>query len=754
MTWFKNYNVHLIFGSIILIVSLLSCADNQNLSDTHVPIKSLVDSFDKAWLNSDRERLVFHDPVTKKKHVGDDWFFDSDVSETRFPWPRFTPNGGSIFIEWKNRMERRMIIKLLNIGSSYPKNFLRVSLNDQPLPVLEDHLPTGEYEFYIPSSLQLSGTNRIFLSIDKTQLPTDFQYNSIGLHSIRVTLGAVVRNAIQIGDQVRKSLLFAPPVKLHIPYSSPKKQFLQFSYGLYSTTNESYDFSYSLKISLLDEPDSRPVFERVFPIFRNEQTQTQWQSIKQKLPALPHEGILEVSFYTDDELTGPIDYLALSEAMIIPANQTWALKTETSEPDILFVSLSSVSADQLGVYGNPDARTPFLDRFAQSSWVYTDMTAASNGEISSLISMVTGKLPRDHGVYRDTVSPRKFPSTFTDLFADTSYQSSGFALTSPEVQSEFSKISGFKRIYLSNRETDSIEDVRQQLTSMLSTPYFIARPGFYWFHLSPEISNPESRVGLFNLESYYPEPIPIQNLNLPLSEQERLLKLSSQSNPIGDMRILLAQNDQRLSMLDQSIHNIVLDIMKARQQREISMILTSDHGVIRSVNSNILSTDSLSQEVLHSPLLWGVIHNNLQNPVEGTLMASPISATKIYEMMSNLIRKGDINGGAINGILPTTIRPIFAEHETRPIVAFRRDNYKLIHCLSNPYFQIGTTNLFNLEDDPAETINLVGRDPDFTQQLLDPVMAFCRGSPFYPGPRLGLEDEALAILQSLKYTAQ
>lgn len=741
---------------LVLLAFLLlpGCRGYPEKTGTQPVVRSLVETFDPEWLVSERERLVFHDPVVQKQALAEDWELDANPDETQFPWPRFTPSGGTVFLNWKQRMERRITLKLLNISKEFPRDLLVLTLNNQPLPLLDSTLPTGEYEFYVPSALQRTGMNDLHIVIRREALPPDRPLNSIGMHSIRVTLGAVVKNTIRIGDQVRNSLLFAPPVGLRIPYQADRKQHLQFSYGLYSPVQSDDEYVYSLRITLYKQASIRPVFDRTFPIIRNGQTGRQWESVKQRLPAVPEAGFLEISFSTDAQIPDSVDYLALSEVLIVPANQAWALKTESIDSDVILATLSSVSASQIGSYGNAGIRTPFLDRLSLTGSLFMDATAASNGEIPSILSLITGKLPRDHGEYRNSKQNGILPAVITEFLGETAYQSHVFAYTSAESHSLFGRLPGFKRVYLSDPAIDTMDTVNEQVNGMLVSPYMLARPGLFWFHLAPEIVPCTSEAVL---QDYLPaglEPMSIDELNLPVAELERLKRLAGKAGTDDDVRKLLASNTARVSMLDAALESLVRDILRKRPQKTISLVVTSDHGIIRSSNSNILSNDSLSQEVLHVPMMSCRLGGK-ETPAaaDSGIIADPVSTLKVFDLVKGIIGRGEAKGPIPNGTAPANLRPIIAEHDLRPILAYRKENFKLIHCLSNPYFQIATTNLFDLGNDPIEAVNIVGRNTDFTQQLLNPALAFCRGSPFYPSPRLGLEEETRDILKSLNYVA-
>jgi len=748
-------------ATILVFLTLVCCIGCQKQTTTESPEEehSLVDEFSKDWLQIGRDKFTFHDVVTKKKYLQDGWLFDENPGKSRFPWPRFTETGGTILLKWTQRMERRVKVRLVNLNPSYPTDFLAMSLNGHAVTQMKDKLPPGEYEFYLPSSYQISGENQISISIRSGIFTKPVEYNSIGLHSLGVTLGAVVKSTIRIGNQTRNSLLFAPPITLEIPYQSNSRQFFQFSHGLYSFQSEKQSAEYLLTIALCESGKSKPLVKKEIPIHRGSNQKPDWKFAKLKLPALEQEGVLKISFRAKPNRTVANDFLALSEIFLKNRRKNWSLKLGNNEPDVMLVSLSSVSTGQIGAYGNPDARTPFLDQLSKIGILHSDMSASTNDENGSLASIATGKYPRDHGFYRSnhTISDRV--TTFPEMILTTQYQSHGFIHSTAESQALFSQISGFRRVYLSNPQKDPLSIVRDQFANVVSSPYLQSNPGFYWVHLSPELCSPSRTEPIFPLEIYSDKKASISSLNLPVSEQERLIRCLGDKSVGDDLRILLSSNDERLYLLDKFIEKMIIDFIGKRKKRSVALVVSADHGIIRSIDSNVLSADSLAQEVIHVPFIMTMIGKDIQPNQKQVkqLFTSPISNTKIFDILGNLIRNPDATSASSvfdQSTNRNTISPIFSEHSQRPIVAFRKNNHKFIHCLSDPYFQIATTNLFDLEENPSETVNLGSRDPAYSGLLLKPVLAFCRGSSFYPEPRPGFEDEAMDILEALNYTTQ
>jgi arylsulfatase A-like enzyme len=69
-----------------------------------------------------------------------------------------------------------------------------------------------------------------------------------------------------------------------------------------------------------------------------------------------------------------------------------------SKPNVLLVIVDDLRPDHLGFAGRAAARTPVLDAFARDAVVYTDCRATCGWTLPSCASIMTGRMPRDHGL--------------------------------------------------------------------------------------------------------------------------------------------------------------------------------------------------------------------------------------------------------------------------------------------------------------------------------------------------------------------
>jgi arylsulfatase A-like enzyme len=75
-----------------------------------------------------------------------------------------------------------------------------------------------------------------------------------------------------------------------------------------------------------------------------------------------------------------------------------AVQAESAQPNILFVVVDNQPASILGAYGNPDVRTPNIDRLANEGMLFTSAFAVHGMCSPTRATLLTGLLPSQHGV--------------------------------------------------------------------------------------------------------------------------------------------------------------------------------------------------------------------------------------------------------------------------------------------------------------------------------------------------------------------
>ena len=85
-------------------------------------------------------------------------------------------------------------------------------------------------------------------------------------------------------------------------------------------------------------------------------------------------------------------------------------------PNVLLVSIDTLRADEVGVYGSPHGNTPALDRLAADGVTFEHATSTAPWTLPSMASILTGLYPRHHGA--GAIANRRDPLGRAPLAAD------------------------------------------------------------------------------------------------------------------------------------------------------------------------------------------------------------------------------------------------------------------------------------------------------------------------------------------------
>jgi arylsulfatase A-like enzyme/Flp pilus assembly protein TadD len=106
----------------------------------------------------------------------------------------------------------------------------------------------------------------------------------------------------------------------------------------------------------------------------------------------------------------------------------WWTRAGSADGPFILISIDTLRADRLPLYGYAKGRTPALDAFAKDAIVFDRAYAHAPQTLPSHASMFTGRLPFEHKV-RDNLGFTLAPETTTlaSLFRSAGYRTAGFA---------------------------------------------------------------------------------------------------------------------------------------------------------------------------------------------------------------------------------------------------------------------------------------------------------------------------------------
>ena len=93
---------------------------------------------------------------------------------------------------------------------------------------------------------------------------------------------------------------------------------------------------------------------------------------------------------------------------------------------VILISIDTLRADHLGVYGYERNTSPHIDEFARNAIVFENAYAQAPWTLSSHMSMLTGLYPSKHGVINQSLKLSNSTMTLADVLHKQGYTTSAF----------------------------------------------------------------------------------------------------------------------------------------------------------------------------------------------------------------------------------------------------------------------------------------------------------------------------------------
>lgn len=386
---------------------------------------------------------------------------------------------------------------------------------------------------------------------------------------------------------------------------------------------------------------------------------------------------------------------------------------------VVLVVVDTLRADHMSLYGYDRDTTPHLREWAESGSVYDQAVATSSWTLPTFGSIHTGHWPTGHRAgQRIPKAPWWKRNALAESLATLAeiLRDSGFA-TGAVVNNDFLKPHlgmgrGFQHYDVAARGGPS---ARSAGTSVdLALAWFDAnRPDAFFFELH-----------LLDPHLPYRAPPPFQgrftagladSVSRPIGSAKKIRrKLADLS--AADRAFITAAYDEEIAYTDEQIHRFFEGLAERGFWQRSLVIVTADHGEELFDHGGFEHGHTMYQELLRIPLMfWGP-------SVKPRRESRPVSVIDllptVLEAVGAEARLG-LPGVSLWGNLTKgrrlPRRSLIAEGtlyggERKALV---RLPWKLV---LNERFQ--TTVLFNLEQDPGETVDLSAEEPEIAERLL------------------------------------
>ncbi|MCH7828658.1 sulfatase [Patescibacteria group bacterium] len=408
--------------------------------------------------------------------------------------------------------------------------------------------------------------------------------------------------------------------------------------------------------------------------------------------------------------------------------------------NVILVIIDTLRADHLGMYGYSRNTSPNLDRLAKESILFEQAITQAPYSLASQISLLVSQYPSVHGVIETSDRLSLSSITLAQILQETGYTTAAFAQISG---TEGYSLQGFD---LYDRDFGPLGYLSQTIPPAVEWLRLNKGENFFLFvqgyDVHPPLHKPEPFDHIFDPgydgilsdhEQYYLDYTPNQtrdpnsilysikniNHNPVLSWNDKVIPLEQR-----DIDHVIAHYDGGILYTDSLLEEF-FDTLKEMGVYDNSIIIVlSDHGEMlvdslrreKDENDRLFGHGRLYEEVIHVPLF-------IKHPdFEGQRISTQVQLIDIFPTILDFLHipiseeiKQRIQGKSLVPLIEDRADEhfneyVFGQADGHQPVFIRTVQWKLM--VSEGYFE-----LYNLQDDPKETQNVIDQYPDVAEKL-------------------------------------
>jgi len=431
----------------------------------------------------------------------------------------------------------------------------------------------------------------------------------------------------------------------------------------------------------------------------------------------------------------PILLLAVS---IIWLTTFFTDKSNVGKYNVILISLTDLRADHLGAYGYSRNTSPNLDNFAKESIVFENAFLQGSRSPMSFASLFTSQFPLTHGVVLINQTLPLSKITLAEVLKEKGYKTAAF-VTSSYLSNQNGITQGFDIFYHGiDKLSETTTSIAKWITENKENKFFLFTEIYdtTFFH-SPEpyehYFDPTYTGILNNHSKFYFSLNPVEYPNAVLykiktDEGKSVIEEKNENIYLNqrDIGHIIAHYDGGVLYIDSFIGQFIEMLKDSSVYNNSVIIIFSDHGeslddhINRDLMRNIQLTGhaQVYDEVIHTPLIFK--HPDFQSAKISTQAQLIDLFPTILDFLNIPLdsqTRDQIQGKSLLSLMegrkPNNFNEyVYGQSEAIQNHTFvRTKEWKLI--LWNDKFYV----LYNLRNDPKETVNVIDRYPQVAEQL-------------------------------------
>jgi len=399
--------------------------------------------------------------------------------------------------------------------------------------------------------------------------------------------------------------------------------------------------------------------------------------------------------------------------------------------NVVLVSFDALQAAHVGCYGYPRKVTPFLDEVARQGFTFRNAISVASWTVPASMTWFTGVYPSQHrmtnkyAVYNDQekklanlkeLSPKLI--TLADIMKHNDYRTGGFT-GNAGVSGGFGYEQGFDFYYYPRGKFGSIEESIPRAIRWLQAN---KEKKFFLFLHGYDVHGqrtPDTGYDYRFVDPDYDRKYTGTELEQEILREEGLEK-GKLTLRDEDVRFWRAVYDEKIQRMDKQFGEFLAALDRLGLTEKTLFLLTSDHGTEFYEHRRFDHGFTLYNELIHVPLVI-----KLPGQTSGTVITDRISSIDVMPTILDVLNlkvpaqaQKQLRGTSLAATMAgePARRNVFSETDYRDYT-FKRsiitpDGWKLIYTLEEK-----SRELYHLQDDPGEMMNLADAHPDRADQL-------------------------------------
>ncbi len=396
------------------------------------------------------------------------------------------------------------------------------------------------------------------------------------------------------------------------------------------------------------------------------------------------------------------------------------------KPNLLLITLDTTREDSLGTYGHMSAETPVMDRLAREGALFQNAWCSAPLTLPSHITIMTGLHPPSHGIPVNGAGSLsvKIP-VLAELVKTSGYRTGAF-ISSAVLSRYFGldrgfnfyndvwSLTGVDGTDNSSRPADRVCDTA--INWLGEDPH---SPFMAWIHL---------------YDPHTPYSPPRQYTGAGLSNY-----------------------DGEIAFVDRQIQRVISWLAKNNRLKNTLVVIVGDHGEAFQEHQETQHGLFIYDTTMKVPfLLWNTYI--LPPEVRNHIYSSPV---RLVDLMPTILDLMGLSAPEIQdgqNLIPLMKKkpewtlPCYAESRY-PHLAYGWAPLESVVLGEWKYIEAPRPELYNLKDDPGETINLIKTNPDMGNRLREEIKTLISMMNITEADPLTLDADMMQQLESLGYVA-